>query len=115
MLHIPQIKRTLGIDRIHTEHYSWRSKQSLPAAQIDLIIERADQLTNVCEIKYSEYAHAIDKNEDMRLRTRIGNFLEETGIRGRVHLTFITTSGLKPNAYIGSVRSEVTMEDLFGK
>lgn len=113
MLHIPQIKHSLGIDRIHTEYYSWRSKQSQPAAQIDLIIERADQLINICEIKYSEYAYSIDKNEDMRLRTRIGNFLEETNTRGGVHLTFITTFGIKPNAHSGNVRSEVTMEDLF--
>ena len=54
MLHIPQIKKTLGIDRIHTEYYSWRSRESMPAAQIDLIIDRADNLTNVCEIKYSQ-------------------------------------------------------------
>ena len=32
MLHIPQIKTALGIDRIHTEYYSWRSKYSQPAA-----------------------------------------------------------------------------------
>lgn len=113
MLHIPQIKRSLGIDRIHTEYYSWRSKQSQPAAQIDLIIERADQITNICEIKYSEYAYSIDKNEDIRLRTRIGNFREETHIRGGIHLTFVTTYGLKANTYSSNVRNEVTMDDLF--
>ena len=59
MLHIPQIKKTLGIDRIHTEYYSWRSRESMPAAQIDLIIDRAENLTNVCEIKYSHLPFSL--------------------------------------------------------
>ena len=49
----------------------------------------------------------------MRLRTRIGNFREETHIRGGIHLTFVTTYGLKANAYSSNVRNEVTMDDLF--
>lgn len=113
LLHIPQIKRSLGIDRIHTEYYSWRSKNSQPAAQIDLIIERADQVINVCEMKYSEYSYIISKAEDTRLRNRMGSFLEETKTRGGLHLTFISTYGLKKNMYSDAVRNEVTMDDLF--
>lgn len=113
LLHIPQIKRSLGIDRIHTEYYSWRSKNSQPAAQIDLIIERADQVVNVCEMKYSEYSYSISKAEDTRLRNRMGSFLEETKTRGGLHLTFISTYGLKKNMYSDAVRNEVTMDDLF--
>ena len=47
-----------NIDRIHTEYYSWRSRESIPSAQIDLIIDRADNLTNVCEIKYSQLPYS---------------------------------------------------------
>ena len=113
LLHIPQIKRALGIDRIHTEYYSWRSKQSQPAAQIDLIIERADQIVNVCEMKYSEFPYVISKAEDMRLRNRLGAFREETLTKGGLHLTFISTFGVKPNLYSDAVRNEVTLDDLF--
>ena len=113
LLHIPQIKTTLGIDRIHTEYYSWRSKHSQPAAQIDLIIERADNLVNVCEVKYSEFPYSITKTEETRLRNRIGSFQEETQTRGGLHLTFITTFGVKKNMYSDCVRNEVTMDDLF--
>lgn len=56
---IHKIKKTLGIDRIHTEYYSWRSRESMPAAQIDLIIDRAENLTNVCEIKYSHLPFSL--------------------------------------------------------
>ena len=63
MLHIPQIKKRLGIEQIYTEYYSWRSKCSTPAAQIDLLIERADHLINLCEIKYSQSPYTITKEE----------------------------------------------------
>ena len=113
MLHIPQIKTALGINRIHTEYYSWRSKYSQPAAQIDLIIERADQLVNICEVKYSEYPYSISKTEESRLRNRIGCFQEETQTRGGIHLTYITTFGVKKNVHSDAVKNEITLDDLF--
>lgn len=113
MLHIPQIKQALGISGIHTEYYAWRSKHSTPATQIDLIIERADQIINLCEVKYSEYPYTIDKNEDTRMRMRIGTFSSETSCRKGILPTFITTFGLNRNAHSGLVASEVTMDDLF--
>ena len=113
LLHIPQIKQALGIGGIHTEYYAWRSRQSAPAVQIDLIIERADQMINLCEVKYSEYPYAIDKNEEARMRLRIGAFSSETACRKGILPTFITTFGLNRNAHSGLVAGEVTMDDLF--
>jgi hypothetical protein len=52
MAHISQLKQALGIDKIATEYYSWRSKNSSNGAQIDLFIERADRIINMCEMKY---------------------------------------------------------------
>lgn len=111
--HIPQIKKALGIDRIHTEYYSWRSKESKPAAQIDLVIERADQITNLCEIKYSRAEYAIDSDENAKLQNRVADFERETGIRSAVNLTFITTFGLKPNSYSSDIHYRVQLDALF--
>ena len=113
MLHIPQIKHQLGIDQIYTEYYSWRSKQSVPAAQIDLLIERADNLVNLCEIKYSQMPYTITKDEDMRIRNRIADFVGETGIRSGVLTTLITTFGLRQNPYSSVAQVQLTMDDLF--
>lgn len=66
MSHIPQIKKALGVERIHTEYYSWRSKGSETPAQIDLVIERADQINNICEIKYSKADYSISAEEERR-------------------------------------------------
>ena len=113
MAHIPQIKRALRIDSIQTNFYSWRSKQSDPAVQIDLIIERADQVTNVCEVKYSQKEYAIDKDEDLRLRDRCGSFKEETKTRAAIHPVLVTTFGMKRNMYSDYITAEVTLDDLF--
>ena len=113
MAHIPQIKNALHIDSIQTSFYSWRSKQSTPAVQIDLIIERADQVVNVCEVKYSQREYAIDKEDDLRLRDRCGSFKEETKTRAAIHPVLITTFGMKRNMYSDYITAEVTMDDLF--
>ena len=113
MLHIPQIKHSLGIDQIHTEYYSWRSKVSIPAAQIDLLIERADNLVNLCEIKYSQMPYSITKEEDMRIRNRMADFVDETGIKHGILTTLITTFGLRMNPYSAIAQAQVTMDDLF--
>lgn len=56
-------------------------KCSTPAAQIDLLIERADHLINLCEIKYSQSPYTITKEEELHIRTRMADFVEETGVR----------------------------------
>ena len=88
-----------NIDRIHTEFYSWRSRESIPVAQIDLIIDRADNLTNVCEIKYSQLPYSISKDEEARIRNRIADFVAETNIRSGILPTMITTFGIRSNAH----------------
>ena len=113
MAHIPQIKRCLGIDRIGTEYYSWRSKTSENGSQIDLLIERADRIINLCEIKYSTTPYSIDKSEEMKLRIRQSDFAEETGTKYAIFPTMITNYGIRKNAYSGYIQAEVTLDDLF--
>lgn len=113
MAHIPQIKKSLGIDRIGTEYYSWRSKESENGAQIDLLIERADRVINLCEIKYSATPYTIDKAEDLKLRIRQGDFVAETGTKHAIFPTLISTYGIRSNPYSGNIQAEVTLDDLF--
>ncbi len=111
MAHIPQIKRALRIDGILTEYYSWRSKTN--NSQIDLIIERADQMTNLCEIKYSTGLYSISKQEDEKLRNRINDFATETGSKSGIFLTLITPFGIKDNSYSSEVTAQVSLDSLF--
>ena len=113
MHHIPQLKAALGISGIAVEYYSWRSKKTEPKSQIDLILDRADRIVNICEIKYSHEPYLIDKDEAMKLKLRTQNFLYETDSHQTTHLTFITPYGLRPNQYALSVVKSLTSDDLF--
>ena len=113
MLHIPQIKHALGIDRISVEYYSWRSKESVEGAQIDLLLERADRIINLCEMKYSTSEITIDKDEDLKLRNRQNAFVSETQTRYAVVPILVSTYGLRTNLYSGGIYQQVTMDDLF--
>ena len=113
LAHIDQLKRKLGIAGVQCKTASWRSRKSEPGAQIDLLIERKDQIINVCEIKYSTVEFSIDKNYSQTLRNKIGAFREETKTNKAVHLTMVTTYGIKSNEYAGMVQNEVLMDDLF--
>ena len=113
MDHLPQIKHALRIDAISTLSYSWRSKTSSPAAQIDIIIERADRIVNICEVKYSQGEYDLDKEEYDRICNRRNTFIQETGLRHTPWLTMITTEGLSRGRYSEMIQSQVKLDDLF--
>lgn len=113
--HLPQIKKALGIDGMASCARSWQlhAVQEEEGAQIDLLIERADNVVNVCEIKYAEGEYQIEREEWMKMRRRIETFRRSTGCRSALHLTLITTYGVARNAYWGEVQREITLDDLF--
>ena len=113
LLHIPQIRKALGISGVLTEVYSWKSKESDPGAQIDLVIDRGDGVVNLCEMKYASSEYAIDKEYDRNLRNKRAAFLAETRTRKAAHTTMATTFGLKKNMYQAGVLFEVTLDELF--
>ena len=113
MQHISQIRKKLGISGVITYSSAWRSKKSKPAAQINLLIERNDGIINICEMKYSENEFMIDKKQDENLRNKKSTFIDETKTRKAVHVTMLTTYGVKRNEYWNNIQSEVTMKDLF--
>lgn len=109
--HIGQIRHALGLDRIAVEYYSWRGEK--PRAQVDLIIERADNLINLCEMKYTHAEYAISSNDDKDLRTRTACFVAQSKTRCGILPTWITPYGLAENEYAANVQYQVTMNDLF--
>ena len=111
--HSEQIKQALGIATISTEMSSWRSRQSSPGAQIDLLFDRKDGVINLCEMKYSKAEYPISGKEEVDLRNKIAVFEAETRTKKAVHLTMVTTYGVIRNSHSGVVHSEVTLEDLF--
>jgi len=111
--HIPQIKQALGIANVSTEYYSWRSKQSMPAAQIDIIIDRADNMINLCEVKYSESMYSLDKEEYLKIMNRRDSFRKETGTTSTIIPTMITTFGMTGGAYSDQITVKLDLDALF--
>ncbi len=110
LTHIAAIKQALGIQGVHTQTSAWIGK----GVQIDLVIDRRDQVVNLCEMKFSLNTFTIDKRYDVELRNKIAAFREQTGTKKALFLTMVTTFGLTPNEYSGSVvQNSLTMEVLF--
>jgi hypothetical protein len=113
LLHQEQIKRALGISGIMTNIYSWRSALGEPAAQIDMVIDRADGVVNPCEMKYVSEEYSLSAKEAEKLRARVAAFRRELKKKRAIHLVMVTTYGIRTNQYSGDVQAQVTLDDLF--
>jgi hypothetical protein len=119
MQHHKEIKKALGISGVATTVSTWSCKQDeetgLPGAQVDMVIERADRIVHLCEMKFSESLYNITKDYETRLRERLNIFKVKTKTKKMVVHTFITTYGVGEGKHHSIVHSEVTMDDLFVK
>ncbi len=102
--HISQIKKAMGISALLTDISSWRGESESGKAQIDLVIDRRDRTTNLCEIKYSVGEFTIDQDYEDKLRKKIQVFREANKSRKALQLAMITTYGVKQNAHSGHVQ-----------
>lgn len=113
LAHIAQIKHALGILGVRTTEFPWSSTSTNPGAQIDLVIERADGVSNLCEMKCTDSAFVIDKSYELDLRRKREVFRSETRTKNATQLTMVCAQGLQHNAHSWDVTSTVTGEDLF--
>lgn len=111
--HINQIKSALGISGVDTRVASWRSEQPGNGAQIDLVIDRADNVVNICEMKYSKKEYSITAKYENELLNKITAFRSETQTSKSVRLTMVTSRGIVKNAHSTLVQNELTLNDLF--
>jgi uncharacterized protein len=83
-------------------------------AQVDLVIDRRDQVINLCEMKFSIQPFSIDKAYSETLRNKIGLFKAISATNKAIFLTMITTFGLVRNDYaMALVQNDLSMEVLF--
>ena len=113
--HIEEIKRALGISGVQTNCYAWRKAgtESEKGAQIDMVIDRRDDVVNLCEMKFANAEYEIKSDEDRWMRERREIFRTDTKTKKSIHLTYITSYGLVANAYAHDVQSQVALADLY--
>jgi hypothetical protein len=64
-------------------------------------------------MKFAKGEFTITKKIDENIRHKRSTFQEETKTTHAIHVTMITTYGVKHNLYWGQIQSEVTVNDLF--
>ena len=116
-VHQEQIRVSLGIAGVQAEIYPWRATADgeVSGAQIDMLIDRADRVVNMCEMKFYQEEFAIDKEYDKKLRSKITTLLAATKNKKNILPTIVTTYGLKMNMYSNRIQRVVTMDALFEK
>lgn len=120
--HLRQIKTRLGISGILSNAYAWSTRpykdssgNSWKGGQIDLIIDRSDNVMNLCEMKYSDDEFIIDKGYAETIRNRTENFRHKEKCRKDLRCTFVTLYGVKQNKYSGIVDNQIRLDDLFAE
>ena len=113
--HLPQIKRALGITGVLTSAYSWdeKSNGTTPGSQIDMLIDRADNIINLCEMKFASKEYALTAKDISNINNKVASFVESGKVKKAIHVTMVTTYGLEHNEHWGEIQSEVNLEDLF--
>ena len=111
--HVSQIIRGLHLDTIAHEYYAWRSRESSSSVQIDLVIDRADGIVTICEMKYSKDEYFLTENEYRKIVRRMETFSRETQHKGGVQATIVTTYSLHNNIYSEISPVAITMDHLF--
>ena len=110
-----QIKQALGILGVTTTQSAWSvsGDDEAEGTQIDLLVERNDNITNMCEMKFYSEEYSIDKSYHNKLMHRQNILLENISKKSAIHTTLVTTYGLKYNEYSGDFTNVITLDDLF--
>jgi hypothetical protein len=110
--HSMNIKKALGISGITTMESHWQ--HTSPGAEVDLVIDRADNCINLCEIKFSEEEFEITKDYAQILERKKSIFQSVTNTKKTIFITMITPFGTKENSHaIELVDQNLTLDSLF--
>lgn len=99
---------------IYSENASWKGKDDNQGAQIDLLIDRDDNIINLCEMKFSNNTYTISKKCADELRTKAHLFKSSTKTNKNVFITMVTTYGLNENEHsLELIQNSLKMDCLF--
>ena len=112
--HIEQIKFALGIPAVISETSAWSKKEDdTDGVQIDLLINRNDNVINMCEIKFYSGPYKVNKEYYAKILQRQAILSEKVPPKISIHSTLVTTFELVSNEYSRAFTNTITMDDLF--
>lgn len=112
--HIPQIKKALGISGVNTTESGWIKKEDkTPGMQIVLLLTRAENVINMCELKFYSDDFTVDKTYYRKLLSHEEELAKFVSRKTVIRSTLITTFGLVENEYSSIFTNVITLDDLF--
>lgn len=115
--HISKIKKALDILGVSSTQSAWAVKgdDDTEGAQIDLLINRKDNVVNLCEMKFYNEKFTVNKAYYSKVVHRQNLLAERIPRKSVIHNVLVTTEGLAYNEYSGVFQKVVTIDDLFVK
>ncbi len=112
---VDKIKSALGISGVKTQCYPWYNSEDKKdeRVHIDMIIERADMITNLCEMKYTNNPFVIDASYEQRLLKKRDAYKEKTGTSQALKIVMIAAKGLSGTTHTSYIADVITLDDLF--
>ena len=78
-----------------------------------MLIDRADRVMNLCEMKYSTSRYEVSKDYSEWLKERREIFRKDTGTNKTLHLTLVSPYGVVSGKNTSILQNVITMDDLF--
>lgn len=116
LIHQQQIAKALGIEFILHEFSSFHftGNDTYSGIQIDLLVDRADGVINLCEMKFSQADYKLTPSYNQTLRERVDTFKAISQTKKSILTTLVTTYGLsQAQAHVDVVQQVLTLDDLF--
>ncbi len=115
-MHIDNIKMALGISGIHTNQYSFlsKTKDEIEGTQIDMLIDRQDNVISLCEIKFYKEELILTKADADAILRKKSIFRHVSGTKKQIFVVLISTFGLIQNKHsLGIIDNALDVNALF--
>ena len=113
--HLQQIKRALGLAAVNTRESMWYGmSENQEYAQIDLVIDRADQCINLCEMKCYSKGFKVDRKVAQEMQHKKKVFESAVHPQKTLFTTLITLDRVSESDYYQSAfDGQITLDELF--
>ena len=113
--HVGQIKKALDILGVSSRQSAFvvTGDGETEGMQIDLLIDRKDNVLNLCEMKFVGSEFEVDNDYEKKLRHRLQWMLDHINRKQSLQMTLVTTFGLKYGYHSGAFQQVVTLDQLF--
>jgi len=113
MRHVSQIKGALGVYAVASKEspYIIHGNENTGGSQVDLLIDRDDDIVNVCEMKYLRAHGRMTSEYQETIQSRM-EYLEQKFPDKTIHMTLVSTNPYDNASDV--FQSVIASEDLFG-